>query len=321
MSESQIELKYLRDNPIFSSLTDEVLQKILQAPENSIEDYESKQVIIKESTPGDCMYIILEGVVEVLISGGGETGRREMAITTLKAGDFFGEKSLLPGGSGMRNASIKTQYPTKVFKIDKKYVLMSIQKDTDRAVNDIAEEDIAEEITEVAEVTEVINRPPVKIPKKPAKAKPKPKPKFPPDEVRDTIMGLDLFQSLNTDELKTIRDWTEVVTVGPGEFILKAAQKGEQMYVVLEGSIEIFILDDDGKPVILAKLKGGDYFGEQALMPDSRGKRNAFARTDKESRIILIPKEYFRLVLNRDSELAQSLKLEHAKQKQARKNI
>ncbi|MEE9552368.1 MAG: cyclic nucleotide-binding domain-containing protein [Gammaproteobacteria bacterium] len=317
MSEAQVDLKYLRDTPIFSSLTDEVLQKILQAPENSIEDYEAKQVIIKESTPGDCMYIILEGVVEVLISGGGETGRREMAITTLKAGDFFGEKSLLPGSSGMRNASIKTQYPTKVFKIDKKYVLMGVQRDTDRAIDDIAEE-----ITEVAEVTDVT---PVKIPKKPAKPKPKPKlkpkPKFPPDEVRDTIMGLDLFQSLNTDELKTIRDWTEVVTVGPGEFILKAAQKGEQMYIVLEGSIEIFILDDDGNPVILAKLKAGDYFGEQALMPDSRGKRNAFARTDKKSRLILIPKEYFRLVLNRDSELAQSLKLEHAKQKQARKKI
>ncbi len=314
MSESQIEFEYLRNTPIFSSLTDEELHKILQAPENGIEDYESKQVIIKESTTGDCMYIILEGVVEVLISGGGETGRREMAIATLKAGDFFGEKSLLPGGSGRRNASIKVQYPAKVFKIDKKYVLMGVQRDTDRAVDDTAEE-----------ITEVPIKPPVKPPKKPAKAKakpkPKPKPKFPPDEVRDTIMELDLFQSLNIDELKTIRDWTEVITVGPGDFVLKEAQKGEQMYVTLDGVVEIFTLDDDGKIVILAKLKKGDYFGEQALMPDSKGKRNAFARTDKESRLIVIPKEYFRLMLNRDSELAQSLKTEHAKQKQERKNI
>jgi len=51
-------------------------------------------------------------------------------------------------------------------------------------------------------------------------------------------------------------------------------------------------------------------------MPDSRGKRNAFARSEKVARLIRIPKQYFRLVLNRDSELYKELTRIHAERKQ-----
>jgi CRP-like cAMP-binding protein len=108
--------------------------------------------------------------------------------------------------------------------------------------------------------------------------------------------------------------------VGPGDFVLKESQPGDAMFVVLEGAVEIFTLDSEGKIVILAHLKTGDYFGEQALMPDSKGKRSAFARTENVSRLIKIPKEYFRLVLNRDTELAKELKKKHEEQKQKLKD-
>jgi len=278
-----IQTELLRNTPIFSSLSDEELQRIQEASENGIEKYEPKKLIIREDEIGDCMYIILEGTVEVMIRA--ESGGRDITINTLRAGDFFGERALMPGSTGRRNASIKSMHPTKLFRIDKKYVALNVKRDVDK---DEGEEDITEINTA----------------------------RFEPDEVRDTIRKIRLFKSLNYDELKSIRDWTEVVTVGPGEFILKEAQAGDFMYVVLEGKVEIFTLDSDGKIVILATLKKGDYFGEQALMPDSKGKRNAFARTDNESRLIKIPKEYFRLILNRDSELARELKKIHEEQKE-----
>jgi len=141
------------------------------------------------------------------------------------------------------------------------------------------------------------------------------------DEVRDAIRKLKIFNSLNYEELKSIRDWTEVITVGPGDFVLKQAQQGEHMYVILEGNVEVFILDDDGKIVVLASLNDGEYFGEHALMPDSKGKRNAYARADKEARLVKIPKDYFRLMLKRDSKLAESLKKSKADQDIQRKNV
>jgi len=288
MTAASLQLQLLRKIPIFASLPDFQLKQILNAPENGIEEYAPKQLIVRESEIGECMYIILEGSVEVMIRA--MAGGRDITIATLRAGDFFGERSLMPGSSGRRNASVRAAHPAKVFRIDKKYVLLGVKKEV------IAEQDISEDVTEIGA-------------------------RFEPDEVRDTIRKLRLFKSLNHDELKTIRDWTEVVTVGPGDFILKESQTGEHMYVILDGTVEIFTLDKDGKIFILATLKNGDYFGEQALMPDSKGKRNAFARTDMASRLIKIPKEYFRLVLNRDSRLADELKKTHEKQKQKLKDI
>jgi len=287
MSQAQIEIELLRNTPIFNQLTDRQLEKILGAPENEIEDYEPKQLIVREAEVGDCMYIILDGTVEVSIRSG--SGNREISIAYLREGDFFGEKSLLPDSTGRRNASIRALHATKVFKINKKYVLLGIKKDV-------------EEIEESEDETEVNYN-------------------FEPDEVRDAIRKLKIFNSLNYEELKSIRDWTEVITVGPGDFVLKQAQQGEHMYVILEGNVEVFILDDDGKIVVLASLNDGEYFGEHALMPDSKGKRNAYARADKEARLVKIPKDYFRLMLKRDSKLAESLKKLKADQDIQRKIV
>ena len=56
----------------------------------------------------------------------GSAGGREISIATLRAGDFFGEQSLLPGGTGRRNASVRAFHPSKLFRIDKKHVLLNV---------------------------------------------------------------------------------------------------------------------------------------------------------------------------------------------------
>lgn len=273
MTDSFNDPKLLRSIPLFKSLSDDDLINILNAPENGIEEYGQREIIIREAEVGNCMYIILDGYLEVSIRSG--SSDREVGIATLRPGDFFGEQSLLPWGTGRRNASVKALHSAKVFRIDKKYVLLSIKHD--------------DEDTESEDVT-AINT------------------KFEPDEVRDLIMNMRLFKSLNNQELATIRDWTEIVTFGPGDFVVKKFQKGEHLYVILNGRAEVFTLGDDGEIIILAELNAGEFFGEQALMPDSKGKRNAFVRANEETRLIKIPKEYFRLILTRDEKIAAELK-------------
>ncbi len=276
MTDSLNDPELLRNIPLFKSLSDNDLVNIQNAPENGIEEYGQREMIIRESEVGDCMYIILDGYLEVTIRSG--SSDREVGIATLRPGDFFGEQSLLPWGTGRRNASVKALHAAKVFRIDKKYVLLGIKHD-DENIDDSESEDIT-----------AIN------------------PKFEPDEVRDLIMDMRLFKSLNNQELATIRDWTEIVTFGPGDFVVKKFQKAEHLYVVLDGKAEVFTLDDDGEIIILAEVNAGEFFGEQALMPDSKGKRNAFVRANDETRLIKIPKEYFRLILTRDEKIAAELK-------------
>ena len=262
----------LRDVPLFNSLSDDEILTILQSPDNGIEEYGPKQGILRESEIGNCMYVILEGTVEVYVRGLGGAGGRDITLTTLRKGDFFGEQSLDTDTTGRRNASVRALHRTKVFKIDKKHILLCLHGKIEES------EDVTVPVMSGGDM-----------------------------EVRQIVEGMRIFQSLTEGELSKIGLWTKVISVGPGDFVIKESQTADSMFVVLDGNVEVFTIDDGGKITILANLERGNHFGEQALMPGSDGKRNAYARTDGIARLIQIPKAYFRIVLDRDGTLAKSL--------------
>lgn len=279
-SETNRILETLRGIPLFQSLSDAELTAILESPANGIESYQSKALIVRESEIGNCMYAIIEGTVEVTLRG--ETGGREVVIATLHTGDFFGEQALLPGGTGRRNASVRALYPSKLFRIDKQFVLLSVNRNKRGSEDD----------TPVPLLDEPEDK-----------------------EIKELLHSMRFFRSLAPEEINAFRNWTEILDVGPGEFVIKEDEPGEHLFVVLDGAVEIFTIDKEGKILILAELKRGNYFGEQALLPGSEGKRTAFVRTEKRGRLIKIPKSYFRLILNRDSKLADALTAIGEKQK------
>src|SRR3990172_7240075 len=275
MAEKFTDIKLLRKIPVLSALSDRELQQIINAPGNTIVEYKPKDLIIRESEIGDCMYVVLEGAVDVLIRGeGGGVIGREITSATLRAGDFFGEGSLSPDTTGRRKATVRAYLPTKLFRIDKKHVHVGVQ-DTHTG---------------------------------PRGAAAGPAAKIEDNEVKQLMKEMRMFESLKEEELATVDTWAEVIKVDPGEFVLKESESGMCLYVVLSGSVEIFTFDDADKIVILAEHMRGDYFGEQALLPGGTGKRNAYARTNGPTKLIKIPKAYFRLILNIDSVLSETLK-------------
>ena len=259
--------QHLRKLEIFSQLTETELRKLLDAPENGIEDYTSNEIICHETEVGECMYIVLDGMVEVYLEGRFDT--REVSIATLHAGDYFGESVILSEEPVKRTASVRAYVSAKVLRMDKHRVLEAI------------------------------------------KGPPKIRGRFPPDEVRDMIMSLPMFNSLKYDELLTIKYWAQVITYDQDEFVFKVFQPAESMYVILEGNVELMTLGNDGTIIVVSKYTRGGIFGEIELMPGGKGKHGTYARACKKSRIIKIPKRYFRLLISRDSKLADSLILIH----------
>jgi CRP-like cAMP-binding protein len=274
--------KLLRKIPVLSALSDKELQQIIDAPGNTIIEYKPKEMIIRESEIGDCMYVVLEGAVEVMIRGEGSgVMGRDIPIATLRVGDFFGESSLNPDTTGRRKASVRAYLPTKLFKIDKKHVHVGV-RDTDTGPRGGA--GIAGARAE-------------------------------DQEAKQLMKQMRMFESLREEELATVNAWAEVIKVEAGEFVIKESERGDCLYVVLSGTVEIFTFDDAGKIVILAEHTRGDYFGEQAILPGSSGERSAYARTNGPAKLIKIPKAYFRLILNRDSVLSEALQKIGAAQK------
>lgn len=255
--------------PIFRYLGDGAINKILRSSSNRIIECHAGDMVFKEGEIGDCMYLILDGAVEVFIR---TVGGRQISMQTLKAGGYFGEQSLLPGGAGKRNASVRCLGATKLFRISKPDVLLGLKGNPDFTPS-----------------------------------WPKAIASFEHPEVHGLLRGVRLLRGLTDLEADTMSQWTEVIECEPGQFIFKEGQIGDALYVVLEGRVEIFIVSDLGKVITLEVLRRGSYFGEQALLPGGSGKRNANARTDDEAKLIKIAKSAFLSILKRDPKLIKAL--------------
>lgn len=276
MEKSRIPVDILRAIPLFSSLSDAELRRIIDSPANSVIDYAPLAPIVEEDEVGDCMYVILDGAVDVRIRA---VGGREITIATLKSGEFFGEQALLPGASGRRNATVRALQKSRLFRISRGDAALGLETHEE-------EETAPEPASATAE-----------------------------DRVRMMIRSVRLFRSLSGRDLDRVGDWTETVTFDDGEIILREAEEGDFMYVVLDGSVEVFVMDDDGKIVALATLTRGHYFGEQALLPQGTGRRNANVRAAERVVLIRVAKRYFQLIINHDNKLMLALKAVGAAQK------
>lgn len=91
-------LRVIRSIFIFSELDEPHLRDILAHCREL--DVDKGQVIVSENTPGDSLFVIMDGNVKVsVISSEG----KEIILSTLKGGEFFGEMSLLDGATRSAN--------------------------------------------------------------------------------------------------------------------------------------------------------------------------------------------------------------------------
>lgn len=80
----------LNSVPLFSHLTEEETETISRATRERA--YPKNSVIVFEDDPGDALFVVKSGQVKVVLIG--EDGR-EVILSVLGAGDFFGEMSLI----------------------------------------------------------------------------------------------------------------------------------------------------------------------------------------------------------------------------------
>ena len=95
-----MEIQLLKEIPIFSELSNKDLERILQVA--SRQKYYKGNLILIEEEIGSTMFVILSGRVKISrISDDG----REVILSILSEGDFFGEMSLLDGQTRSANVT------------------------------------------------------------------------------------------------------------------------------------------------------------------------------------------------------------------------
>lgn len=258
----RLDTSLFREIDLFRSLTDAEIKTIINAHENGPNEYASRHVVFKENYPGNYMYIVLDGFVELFVKA--EIGGKDTCIATKNEGEYFGENVAMTLKSANYTATAITAVPSTLFKIHKKYVVS-----------------VAGNVRE----------------------------SFPPDKVRDMVLKIPIFNGLSRDEIRTIREWTALVDYKEGSYIFQPGDQADKMYVVQLGRIELSSLDDSGNPVVTASEGPAEYFGEEALLPGGDDKHNSFAKATADTRLICIPGDIFKSLLERDPAMVDHIKM------------
>jgi len=133
------------------------------------------------------------------------------------------------------------------------------------------------------------------------------------------LQRLALFSDLDAGELRALAEVAQVVHFPTSALIFREGEAGDCVYVVVRGSVQVFVIDRNGDEVVLAQLKELDHVGEQSLLPGRSGRRNASLRACEDTTLLRIPKAEFQKVLTQRHTLKDLLS--QTGQQQVRANM
>ena len=119
------------------------------------------------------------------------------------------------------------------------------------------------------------------------------------DEVVAALAKVDLFKGLPGDDLERIAGIVHGAAVEEGHVLFEEGDPGDSFYVVVEGAIEIVKHVSGGDEERLAVRRGGESFGEMALLDDAP--RSATARAVDDTQLMVVPREGFLGLLGADT--------------------
>lgn len=113
--------------------------------------------------------------------------------------------------------------------------------------------------------------------------------------------GISWEWSMVEMDTHKLQQFGELVRLSSNEVIFRKGDPGEEMYVVLEGTVEI-LLEQEGKQISVAKLGSGAFVGEMSLLEGLP--RSGTAVTNTDCVLVRLGREQFRRLMDEEGELA-----------------
>lgn len=116
---------------------------------------------------------------------------------------------------------------------------------------------------------------------------------------------IPLFAGLPAEALARLEGHTRQRNIARNTLLMTAGEPAEAMYLIISGTVKVFLSDVDGKEVTLALLSKGDYVGEMALIDEQP--RSASVITTEDAVLCSLSKSGFNKCLAEHPEIARYL--------------
>lgn len=111
----------------------------------------------------------------------------------------------------------------------------------------------------------------------------------------EILVQVALFESLTPAEREDLHAQMECAHFTTGQMLFRDGHPGTELYIVLEGEVELFCKSDTGERILLETARSGDFFGELSLLDG--GARTASALATEPTQALTLSRERLRQFL------------------------
>jgi len=122
----------------------------------------------------------------------------------------------------------------------------------------------------------------------------------------ELLRKVGFFAKLEAKDLAAVRDAAQVRKVPKNTLLFCEGDRGDALYLVLQGKVKASLLAEDGREVILSVLGPGELVGEMALF-DLEERRSATVETLEDSELLVLSGVQFLKVLEGRPAIALSV--------------
>jgi len=98
----------------------------------------------------------------------------------------------------------------------------------------------------------------------------------------DLLIDLPLFRLLDDVERTELASAIEYLQVPSGRTVYRHGDPGDSVYVIVSGTVEIFLKEHTGRKIILENAERGDFFGELSFLDNGSRSATVVATEDLE---------------------------------------
>ena len=119
--------------------------------------------------------------------------------------------------------------------------------------------------------------------------------KLPNPSENPVLLNSPFFRDMNDQERNSVLSFMEKVKVKRGNTVFKEGDAGDQMFILLSGSLTAYVSQPDGTQRRMADIKLGDFFGEMSIITNEP--RSVTLTAFEDTEVMVLPGiDFYRIV-------------------------
>jgi small-conductance mechanosensitive channel/CRP-like cAMP-binding protein len=102
----------------------------------------------------------------------------------------------------------------------------------------------------------------------------------------ETLQSIPIFQMVPVEAASRLAESLKHAAFGPGEFIVHQGEESGSMYIVTQGSVDVYVDSAGGMREYVATLEAGQFFGELTVFTGEKRTANVMAMTATECLVV-----------------------------------